>query len=66
MSDAERPCANPCHLGFRALARAVAPRKSMTISQRVYEHRQISSKGAATGQSITPPTTYRWPSPWTA
>ena len=62
MSDDERPCANPRHLGFRALARAVAPRKSMTISQWVYEHRQISSKGAAT----TPPTTYRWPSPWTA
>ena len=48
------PYANPRRLGFKALARAVAPRKAISVSVWADQHRRISAKGsAAAGQWLT-------------
>ena len=41
------PFASPRAYGFRALARAIAPRKPLTVSQWADAHRRLSSKGSA-------------------
>lgn len=46
--------ANPRALGFRAMARALAPRKPLTVSQWADTERRTSSKGSAVvGQWVT-------------
>jgi phage terminase large subunit GpA-like protein len=51
---AERHHANPQKHGYRALARALAPRKPITVSQWADKERRLSSKGSAiSGQWVT-------------
>ena len=54
MQTTERIYANPAKHGYRALARALAPRKPLTVSQWADVERKLSSKGSAvTGQWVT-------------
>lgn len=54
MSESAAVFANPAQHGFRALARALAPRKPLTVSQWADLEMGLSSKGSAqTGQWVT-------------
>lgn len=54
METPERIYANPAKHGYRALARALAPRKPLTVSQWADAERRLSSKGSAVdGQWVT-------------
>ena len=44
MQTAERPYANPVKYGYRALARALSPRKPLTVSQWADAERRLSGE----------------------